>query len=654
MELKVFRDVLPAAGADCTAKAELPLETELLISDYLPPVQRIVKCFAKPVVLQKQLAPGRLTLEGYLRCTVYYQGEEGAGLCQTEQKLPFTKALELPSFAATAWTACVEGQTEYLNCRAVNPRRIEVRGAYGLVVSVHAQLSTEVITALSEGGIEQKPVTLAGVRRAATLEKLVTIEGALTFPKPPAAILDITGTAEVRELKRMQGKAVAKGVLHVLCGWRAEGDAALRSQTADLPFNQILDADGLSEDCRCLCVLEPVGFAAAEGETTEDGAASTTLTATAMLRLSGWRPYQLQCVADAFSTRFETTLTPQTLATESLLCALDETTVLRGSGPLPDAGAHILACFASFGPVSLIRDGRQEGRAVLTARAVVSAFAENTLGEMECYEKALDYALPLPADLPPDTDAYPECWLSVQDLQCAGAGGALDVSLTVRAEGAVLARQTASLVGAVELGDPLAPADPEVSLRICYAQPGEELFAIARRYHVSPGQMLAANDLPDTTARLDEARRLLVPGGGGGGGKVISLTVCYVFQYRPVLECPPYRFPVSPPAETVMTTVQFPFHQRGPSPQFMDSQGFQHKLRGKEIILYVFIHVITKLALSDYVPAEYQHPFVRLNARIIRVSMLQIIQHLRCHFGRRSLYLPPHLRCKPLDIILVP
>ena len=104
MELKVFRDVLPAAGADCTAKAELPLETELLISDYLPPVQRIVKCFAHPVVLQKQLAPGRLTLEGYLRCTVYYQGEEGAGLCQTEQKLPFTKALELPSFAVSSGT----------------------------------------------------------------------------------------------------------------------------------------------------------------------------------------------------------------------------------------------------------------------------------------------------------------------------------------------------------------------------------------------------------------------------------------------------------------------------------------------------------------------------------------------------------------------
>lgn len=88
MELKIFRDALPAAGTNCTLKAELPLETEILISDYLPPVFKLVKCFVRPVVLQKRLQPGKLQLEGYLRCVVYYQGEDGAGLCQTEQKLP--------------------------------------------------------------------------------------------------------------------------------------------------------------------------------------------------------------------------------------------------------------------------------------------------------------------------------------------------------------------------------------------------------------------------------------------------------------------------------------------------------------------------------------------------------------------------------------
>ena len=162
MELKIFRDTLPQAGADCTVKAALPLETEILISDYLPPVFKLVKCFAKPVVLQKQLQPGRLTLEGYLRCTVFYQGEDGAGLCQTEQKLPFTKQLEVPELPAASWTALVEGQTEYLNCRAVNPHRIEVRGAFGLIVTLRTQSPAEVITALADGGIEQRLQTLTG------------------------------------------------------------------------------------------------------------------------------------------------------------------------------------------------------------------------------------------------------------------------------------------------------------------------------------------------------------------------------------------------------------------------------------------------------------------------------------------------------------
>lgn len=508
MELKVFRDALPAAGANCTVKAELPLETEILISDYLPPVFKLVKCFAKPVVLQKQLQPGKLTLEGYLRCIVYYQGEDDAGLCQTEQKLPFNKVLELPEFAFTAWTAQVEGQTEYLNCRSVTPRRIEVRGAFGLVASVYTQQKTEVLTALADGGIEQQLTTLEGVRRAAVLDKLITVEGELAFPSPPAAILDIAGTASLHDLKVLNAKAVAKGTLHVLCAWRAEGESALQSQSLDLPFNQVLDVEGLSEDCRCLCVAEPVGFTLTEGE----GEEPSRLTANLMLRLRAWRPYQLQCVADAFSTKFETEQTPQTVQTESLACTLDKTVTLTGSGPLPDAGAKILACFASFGPALL---AYRENNWDLTSRVTVTSFGENSLSELESYEKVLELALPLERELPSDAELIPECWLRAEDLRCVCANGTLEVTLSVKAEGAILQRSGNTCVGSIALGEPLTPADPEISLRIYYAQAGEELFAIARRFHVSPAQMLAANDLAEGITAIDAPQRLLVPGAGG-------------------------------------------------------------------------------------------------------------------------------------------
>ena len=503
MELKIFRDTLPQAGAGCTVKAELPLETEILISDYLPPVFKLVKCFAKPVVLQKQLQPGRLTLEGYLRCTVFYQGEEGKGLCQTEQKLPFTKQLELPEFAFTAWTAVVEGQTEYLNSRAVNPRRIEVRGAFGLVVSVYAQCKTEVITALADGGIEQQLCTVSGARSVAVLDKLVTTEGELVFAKVPAAVLEVTGNAAVRELKLLTGKAVVKGELRVQCAWRAEGEASLQSQAAVLPFQQVVDLEGLTEDCKCLCVLEPVGFTLAQGDET-----TAQLTANVMLHLRAWRTYQLQVVVDAFSTQFETELTPQPLVTEELLCTLNDTTTVTGSGPLPDAGAQLRACFVSYGPVQVVSRG--DGW-VLTAKAVVTAFAENTLEELESYEKTLEVALPLPITPPDATVLLPECWLSTENVQCTCAGGTLEATVTVRVEGAILGRTTRQAVGSIALGEALADPDPEIALRIYYAQAGEEIFAIARRFHVDPAQMLAANQLDAAVTTLPQAQRLLVP-----------------------------------------------------------------------------------------------------------------------------------------------
>ena len=505
MELKIFRDTMPYAGTGCTVKAELPLETEVLISDYLPPVFKLVKCFAKTVVLQKQLQPGRLTLEGYLRCTIFYQGEEGAGLCQTEQKLPFSRQLELPEFDFTAWTAVVEGQTEYLNSRALTPRRIEVRGAVGLVVSVYAQNNTEVITALAEGGIQQQLRTLKGLRSTAVLDKLVTVQGELSFPQEPAAVLDITGTAQVREVKLLSGKGVVKGELQVSCAWRAAGDTTLQCRTTVLGINQVLDVPGVTEDCRCLVVLEPIGFTLEQAG--QDAPAS--LTASVMLHLRSWREYQLQYVSDAFSTKYETTLSPRELATQQLVCMLDDTVTVTGSGALPDAGAQLRACFVSYGPVQVTAQGES---CALTAHAVATAFVENSLGELESYEKALEVRMPLEPSVPPEQQLYPECWLSTLDVRCSCSDGKLEVAITVRAEGAVFRQTAAQGIDTIELGGELVPADPEISLRIYYAQAGEEVFSIARRFHVSPAQMVAANGLEEDTEVLPQPRHFLVPG----------------------------------------------------------------------------------------------------------------------------------------------
>ena len=46
---------------------------------------------------------------------------------------------------------------------------------------------------------------------------------------------------------------------------------------------------------------------------------------------------------------------------------------------------------------------------------------------------------------------------------------------------------------------------------IYYAQAGEEVFAVARRFHVAPAQILAANQLEEELSSLPQAQRLLIP-----------------------------------------------------------------------------------------------------------------------------------------------
>ena len=121
--------------------------------------------------------------------------------------------------------------------------------------------------------------------------------------------------------------------------------------------------------------MEPVGFALTEGEQEAGG----QLTASVMMHLHAWRSCQLQYVSDAFSTRFETTVTPQELVVEDLACMLNETASATAAGSLPDAGAQLRACFVAYGPAQVVpyRDGW-----AFTVRAVATAFAENSLAEL--------------------------------------------------------------------------------------------------------------------------------------------------------------------------------------------------------------------------------------------------------------------------------
>ena len=503
MELKVFQDEVPAAAGVYEMKTELPVETEILIPDYLPQVFKIVKCLVWFVALNKQVMEDRVTLEGYLRCVVYYQSDLDQSLCQTEQKLPFTRSLEMRGWEGTPGAVSVSGEAEYLNCRAVNQRRVDIRGAYAVRVRVPFVKQQKILTGLEGGEIQQKKETLSLMKAAACLDKRITAEDEVEFPAPPLSVLDISGLGQTEEIKLISGKAVVKGRVSVQVLYRTQPGYRLEKLEKDFPFHQILDLEDLPENCQCFASAELVGSTLRAGSGPENTAA---VTVPAMLHLRAFCPVEYQAVSDAYSTRFETQLEEQTVQSEELADTLDQDVECQVSGALPDENAEILECFAVPSVPELIQDGQ---RLELHGRATAHIFCMNSLGEIDCYDKTFEYTLP-GTYTGSAADYRAECWCAVRAAQAEKKGKEVQAQITLAVTGMVWRRQSRQVLSGAACGEALP--EPTVALRIYYAKKGEEIFEIAKRYHVAPQAVLEGNGLEES--RLEEDCRLLVPSQG--------------------------------------------------------------------------------------------------------------------------------------------
>lgn len=390
MELKVFKDTIASYGGRWETRLELPVETEILIPDYLPAVFKIVKCLITPVVLQNRVSGGRWQSEGYLRCTVYYQSEEpGTRLLRTEQKFAFEKLVELPAGQYADGPAQVWGEPEYCNCRAVSEHRIDLRGAYILCAAVAVRRESELLTALADCGIEQYTRTMQGLQCAVTEEKTLTAETAAALPGTGESVLDITGSFAAGSAAPATGQVSVQGTLQIQICSQNTGTGELTVRSKDLAVQQTLELPGVTEDDTALvrgevlaCTLSAV-----------DGAGEASLSVTWKLRVEVWRSVQHTVVADAYSTLCKT----QTVQTVCRL--LQKTADLTGRIPvtldddLPDADGTVLGCFVTLGALCAAQaDGNKaETHLKLLGKGTAHVFISDARGELTCYDKAFTW-----------------------------------------------------------------------------------------------------------------------------------------------------------------------------------------------------------------------------------------------------------------------
>lgn len=514
MDLKINREIVPAAQLIFDGVQEQTVELDYILPDYYPDIFRLIRCQTIPVITGYSVTGDKLSYE--LRCDInlLYCGEGDSVLRCVTQRQSFSRTVDLGTVCDYPEIS-LKPKTDYVNFRAVNKRRLDVRGTVSVQIRVSCEKQQEVISDAFGMNIQMKKVPVRYASKKICLDKVVRIseETELSSVQPPVmGIISCICKLSDSEKKMISGKLLAKGeaAVEVLYACEKEGRGAAEPMRFSLPYSQIIDIDDIDEtfDCNVTPVVISCDITPSAGKNGEN----TILKCEIEIRLvcRAVKTSTVMLATDAYSTVYPCEAAVSIIKTEQQPVIYTESRNLSaklGEGESVPETIYAMWCTPKNINTRLGSDGKS---VVVSGMLTWSMAAMDSSGMiiMPDRDEAFEETLEINEDLG-------GCSISAD--VCAG-----EVSYNISSEGVLTAKtgidirlsisgcSTITAITELSVDDSVKKErDGDYSIKLYYGAENEEIWDIAKRYSTSAAAVMEENELDGE--RLKNGGMLLIP-----------------------------------------------------------------------------------------------------------------------------------------------
>ena len=504
MDFQTENAVIAVWEAPTPCEAECPIDGDFLLPDYCPDIAAILKCTVKPAVLSRQWSGDKLLVEGQSLVRVLYLDEERKCVRSFEGIHPFHGTIDAVG-TSPAELPYVSVRVNYVNCRAVSPRRIGVHGALTVKMECDPVKPAEVISDISGQNLYTRQedvfctVPVGAAEKNFSIGEVVDLGGG----KPAAEMLIRTDcTPLITECKQLSGKAIVKGriLLKTLYAVNTT-DGTTEVTNHEFPFSQIIEMDGMEDTTQCLSHID---LQSLDVHITADQNGNGTLLSVNIklcIRLNGWRTDKIGVVTDAYSGIYPCESESGRFVSQELCFARRENTVLKEVLELPsDSVTEIVDIWCETVPVTTRMEGEM---CYADGHLPISMLARDREGCLSYYEHVSDFTLQF--------DDRCDCMtadVTLVGVEYAIVGGKIEIRLEFSVDRCGYNRRSLQALTYFDLlGEPYPSSD--AALRICRAKKGDSVWEIAKTCHTAVEAVLEENELPGD--EVPEDMMLLVP-----------------------------------------------------------------------------------------------------------------------------------------------
>lgn len=481
---------------------EQPVDLELVLPDYCPDIEQILKCRIIPSVSSKSLSGDTLEVSGSTLVSLYYLDAKKRSVRLCEHTVPFETSFRLPREAEGA-AAMVQTKTEYLNCRAVSPRKAELHGAFSIMAQVMASADHEVCCRIEGDDVQQQSHTEKFSRLCGASQQQFSVTEVLDVGQgksAPETILRSNLSVRLQSRKPLEDKLMLTGEAVLQLLYVSDPESGVPdTMTFHVPFTQVLDAPGVSESTVNDVLLDVMSYDVTLKSEYDENSTLITLDARLGAVVLAYEEAEVTAVDDAYSTAYELELSHR-VCTLPLLVSAPETAFAAKSEA--DTGDHIVARI-----IDLWCDGIssaaafEENGLVVKGRLLCCFLALDTEDVPFYMEKQVGFeaSVPLPEGL-----AEPTAMVRLEPEHMAfriTGDNRVELRVDMTLNGTVFDRKNRRMVESAA-ADEEHPRlrDKTAALTLYYAAPEEPLWEIARRYCTSAEAIRSENELTESAA----------------------------------------------------------------------------------------------------------------------------------------------------------
>lgn len=493
MDLQLIRREINVSKDVLAEQAEQAIDLEFTLPDYCPKIEKIIKCTLTPRIGNVSYSGSTLTADGEAELNLLYCSSEQQGLFGYETSVQFSKSIDCKADCDKMMiTATVT--PGYVNCRAVNERKLDIHGAVMLHFKGVLNEPLDVVVGSDCSSLQLKRESTENLETCGYASKQFILQQDFALPQTSGSIENIIRTnadVSVSDCKFLADKAIVKGSLDINILYRnSQGEC--ETFFGSVPIEEIADIAGVDENCYknvqiMLCSLKIKPFTDSNGE-----CRSMQAEAKINIDLAGSKMNELEPVCDCYSIKNNLDVQRQSISVKSAAQQISASHQLREMIELGMGVGSIVDVSCDCGSIAAAFED-----SIMTVRGTVNAtiIAQDSDNKCVCFEKKLPFTHEF--DITPCSDHSADIKAVISGCSYSmKSDDSVELRAQIDIDGIVCCKKQMSVVTDITADDNSEKQIGDMPAVILYfAKPDESVWDIAMHYNTSVDLIMSANGL---------------------------------------------------------------------------------------------------------------------------------------------------------------